>query len=150
VLRVSASGARGTVSGDLTIRLAPAGDGVTEVSYTADADVEGAIAGIGQRLLASVAKRLAADAIGGIDTVLASTVLADTAGASAPASVDDVAATEAAIEQARLGVGLHGERAPADTRPVPGLSAGLLAGAAAVAAGIAVGVVLGRRLFRER
>ncbi len=153
VLRVTASGARGTISADLTIRLSPAGDGITDVSYTADADVDGAIAGIGQRMLTSVSRRLAADAIGGIDTVLASTVLAstvlaDSAGATAvPAPVPDVAATEAAIEQARLGVGLRGERAPADTRPVPGLSAGLLAGAAAVVAGIVVGVVLGRRLF---
>jgi uncharacterized protein len=132
VLRVTAAGARGKVAADLTIRLAPAGDGVTEVSYTADADVDGAIAGIGQLMLASVAKRVAADAISGIDTVLADKT--DTA----------------AIERARLGVGLHGERAPADSRQMPGISAGLLAGAAAVVAGIVVGVVLGRRLFRHR
>ena len=156
VLRVTAAGARGKVAADLTIRLAAAADGVTEVSYTADAEVEGALAGIGQRMLASIAKRLAAGAIGGIDaaladsaladSVLADSVLAEAQGAGAAASVDD-AATEAAIEQARLGIGLRGERAPADTRTVPGISAGLLAGAAAVAAGVVVGVVLGRRFL---
>ena len=144
VLRVTAAGARGKVAADLTIRLAPAGDGVTEVSYTADADVDGAIAGIGQRMLASVAKRLAADAVGGLDAALTET------GAAAPVSVSDVAATQAAIEQARLGIGLQGDRAPADSRPMPGISTGLIAGAAAVVAGIVVGVVLGRRLFRHR
>lgn len=152
VLRVTAAGARGKVAADLTIRLAPAADGVTEVSYTADAEVEGALAGIGQRMLASIAKRLAAGAIGGIDAALADSVLADSVlaaaqGAGAAASVDDAAATEAAIEQARLGIGLRGERALADTRTVPGISAGLLAGAAAVAAGVVVGVVLGRRFL---
>lgn len=159
VLRVTAAGARGKVAADLTIRLAAAADGVTEVSYTADAEVEGALAGIGQRMLASIAKRLAAGAIGGIeaaladsalaDSVLADSVLAEAQGAGAAASVDDAAATEAAIEQARLGIGLRGERAPADTRTVPGISAGLLAGAAAVAAGVVVGVVLGRRFLGE-
>lgn len=150
VLRVTAAGANGKVAADLTIRLAATPDGGTEVSYVADADVEGAIAGIGQRMLASIAKRLAADAIGGIDAVLsAAEPAAPTAPAGLPAQVPDVAATEAAIEQARLGIGLHGARAPADTRPMPGVSTGLLAGAAAVAAGIVVGVVLGRRL-RQR
>jgi hypothetical protein len=153
VLRVTAAGANGKVAADLTIRLAATPDGGTEVSYVADADVEGAIAGIGQRMLASIAKRLATDAIGGIDAVLTDTVLTDTvltdtvlAGAAAADALPDVAATEVAIEQARLGIGMHGELAPADTRAMPGVSTGLLAGAAAVAAGIVVGVVLGRRL----
>jgi carbon monoxide dehydrogenase subunit G len=147
VVRVTAAGANGKVAADLTIRLAATPDGGTEVSYVADADVEGAIAGIGQRMLASIAKRLAADAIGGIDAVLTDTVLA---GHQAADVLPDAAAAEAAIEQARLGIGLQGERAPADTRPMPGISTGLLAGAAAVAAGIVVGVFLGRRLLRPR
>lgn len=146
VLRVTAAGANAKVAADLTIRLAATPDGGTEVSFVADAAVEGAIAGIGQRMLASIAKRLATDAIGGIDAVLTDTVLASHQAADA---LPDAAATEAAIEQARLGIGLHGERAPADTRPMPGVSTGLLAGAAAVTAGIVVGVVLGRRL-RQR
>ncbi len=63
VLRVSATGLKGKVDADVTVRLAPAGDGATEISYIADADVDGAIAGIGQRMLASIARRMATEAI---------------------------------------------------------------------------------------
>ena len=71
VLRVSATGVKGKVDADVTVRLAPAGDGATEISYIADADVDGAIAGIGQRMLASIARRMATDAIAGLDAALA-------------------------------------------------------------------------------
>src|SRR5258708_4660721 len=64
--RVSAAGARGTVDACLTVRL-DSGSGVeTEFSYEAVAEVAGPIAGIGQRLLTSIAKRLAADFIAGL------------------------------------------------------------------------------------
>ena len=149
VMRVTAAGERGTITAVLTIRLASAGDAGAEVSYTADADVEGAIAGIGQRMLASVAKRLAADAIGGLGAALAEAAAAQD-GSRPDAAAADVVVSDAAIEQARLGVGLRGERAPADTRPVPEVSAGLVGAAAAVVAGIAVGVFLGRRLMKGR
>ncbi|HEX5189119.1 MAG TPA: SRPBCC domain-containing protein [Streptosporangiaceae bacterium] len=149
VLRVTAAGARGTITADLTIRLASAGDDGAEVSYTADADVAGAIAGIGQRMLAGVAKRLAADAIGGLGAALAEAAAAPDS-SQPDAAVANVVVAEAAIEQARLGVGLHGERAPADTRSMPGVSPGLVGAAAAVVAGIALGVFLGRRLMKGR
>ena len=71
VLRVSAASVKGKVGADVTIRLAAAADDATELSYTADANVDGAIAGIGQRMLASIAKRIAADAIGGLDAAFA-------------------------------------------------------------------------------
>src|SRR5262249_21944548 len=44
VLHVSAIGARGGAIADITVRLAPVGDGGTEFSYEAEAEVEGAIA----------------------------------------------------------------------------------------------------------
>ncbi len=95
VLRVSATGVKGKVGADVTVRLAPAGDGATEISYIADADVDGAIAGIGQRMLASIVRRLATDAIAGLDAALA-------APAEAAPSGTDTGPAEAAAEPRQL------------------------------------------------
>jgi carbon monoxide dehydrogenase subunit G len=175
VVRVSAVGVKGKIGADITIRLAPAADGSTELSYTADADVGGAIAGIGQRMLASIAKRIATDAFGGLDAVLAGPAPAEApAATAAPAraaathaapgqdpavstgqaadtrgALGDSAVARGAIERARRGVGLRGERAPAIRRPAPTVKTGLIAGAAAAVTGIVIGVVLRKRRGRR-
>jgi carbon monoxide dehydrogenase subunit G len=141
VLRVSATGVRGKVGADVTIRVAPAGEGATELSYVADADVEGAIAGIGQRMLASIAKRVAADALGGLDAALA-------AAPPAEAQTQDGTEGQTAIEQARRGIGLRGDRVPVASRPSPAVRTGLVAGAGAAAA-IVVGVLIRKRRGRR-
>ncbi|HEX2323518.1 MAG TPA: SRPBCC domain-containing protein [Streptosporangiaceae bacterium] len=141
VLRVSATGVRGKVGAEVTIRVAPAGEGATELSYVADADVEGAIAGIGQRMLASIAKRVAADAIAGLDAALA-------AAPPAEAQTRDGTGGQTAIEQARRGIGLRGERVPVAGRPGPAVRTGLVAGAGAAAA-IVVGVLIRKRRGRR-
>jgi uncharacterized protein len=141
VLRVSATGVKGKVGADVTIRVAPAGEGATELSYAADADVEGAIAGIGQRMLASIAKRVAADAIAGLDAALA-------AAPPAEAQTRDGTEGQTAIEQARRGIGLRGDRVPVAGRPGPAVRTGLVAGAGAAAA-IAVGVLIRKRRGRR-
>ena len=152
ILRVSATGVKGKVGADVTIRLASAADGVTKVSYTADADVEGPIAGIGHRMLVSIAKRLATDALAGLDAALAAPAPSeaglaaeDGPGGALPAT----ASGQAAIEQARRGIGLRGERMPAVGRPGSAVRTGLLAGAAAGVTGIVIGVVLGKRRGRR-
>ena len=71
VLRASGSGAPGTVSADVTVELSPGDNGTTELSYDADAVVGGMIGGVGQRLLAGVAKRTAGDFFTAVDQVLA-------------------------------------------------------------------------------
>jgi carbon monoxide dehydrogenase subunit G len=171
VLRVSATGAKGKVGGDVTVRVAGAGEGASELSYVADADVEGAIAGIGQRMLASIAKRVAADAIAGLDAVLAEAApaeggspgasprgarAADTAPANTPSAApagptrtQAGSAGQTPIERARRGIGLRGERAPAAGRPGPAVPTGLVAGAGAAVAAIVVGVLLRRRRDRR-
>jgi carbon monoxide dehydrogenase subunit G len=137
VLRVSAAGVKGKIGTDVTIRLAPAADGATELSYTADVEVGGAIAGIGQRMLASIAKRIATDAIGGLDAVL-----------EGPAPAEAPAATAAPAEAAAT-AGLRSERAPVIGRPRPTVKTGLIAGAAAVVTGTVIGVVLRKRRGRR-
>jgi uncharacterized protein len=134
VLHVSAAGARGTVIADVTVRFASLGDGGTELSYKAEVEVEGAIAGIGQRILASIGKRMAAEVISGIDAALAAGAVADDRLASAP--VLPAAAQAAAAA---------GERVPALYQPGSAVRTGLVVGAAAGLTGILIGALLGRR-----
>jgi uncharacterized protein len=72
VLRASGSGAPGTVSADVTVDLAPGQDGTTVLSYDADAVVGGMLGGVGQRLIATVAKRTAGEFFTAVDQLLAS------------------------------------------------------------------------------
>lgn len=70
-LTASASGEQGTVTADVTIRLTPAEGGATLISYEASGVPSGAIAGVGARLLASAAKRLADEFLAGLDEEIA-------------------------------------------------------------------------------
>jgi uncharacterized protein len=71
VMRLRGAGAPGTVDATVRVSFSHA-DAVTTVAYDADATVGGMVGGVGQRLLASVSKRMAkeffdnvSDAIGG-------------------------------------------------------------------------------------
>lgn len=69
VLRASGAGAPGTVSADVRVTLAES-DGVTRLDYDADAIVGGMIGGVGQRVLAGVAKKTAGEFFKAVDDVL--------------------------------------------------------------------------------
>src|SRR5256886_14230649 len=58
LLKASGSGAPGTVSAEVRIRLAGS-NGATVLTYDADAVVGGPVGGVGQRILAGVAKKTA-------------------------------------------------------------------------------------------
>ena len=58
LLKASGSGAPGTVSTEVRVSLAES-DGVTLLTYDADAVVGGPVGGVGQRILAGVAKKTA-------------------------------------------------------------------------------------------
>jgi carbon monoxide dehydrogenase subunit G len=139
-LHISAAGARGTISADVVVRLAPAADAATEVSYEADAEVAGPIAGIGQLMLASIVKRLTGDFLGGLDQVLAGPPAAER-----PADIAGQPARESVIERARRGTGLRGHVVPPRAQAGSAVRTGLLAGTIAGLAGILVGALLGRR-----
>jgi carbon monoxide dehydrogenase subunit G len=57
-MAVEGSGGPGFIRGETQISLAEAGPG-TKVSYTADVQVGGLIAGVGQRMLGGVSKMMA-------------------------------------------------------------------------------------------
>lgn len=57
-LAIKGEGPMGFMESEVVIRLTEAGDGGTDVSYDGDAKVGGTVAGVGQRVLAGVAKLL--------------------------------------------------------------------------------------------
>jgi len=64
------AGAPGTIATDVTVTLTDAAGGGTELSYDADATVGGMIGGVGQRMLAGVSRRMAAEFFANVDAVL--------------------------------------------------------------------------------
>lgn len=98
-LRASGAGAPGTVSADVRVTLAAEADGGTLLRYAADATVGGAIGGVGQRVLAGVARKTATQFFAAVDAHLAASdaeaVAAEPAPGIAPAA-EPVAAAPAA------------------------------------------------------
>ncbi|HJU98688.1 MAG TPA: carbon monoxide dehydrogenase subunit G [Jiangellaceae bacterium] len=132
LLHASGAGAPGTVSADVRVTLAAADDGTTRLDYDADAVVGGAIGGVGQRMLAGVAKKTAGEFFAAVDDVL--TGRAELAPAAMPpaepAGVPAVAAPAVYT---------------APPRQRPAVPVGVVLGAVVVGALIALaGVLIGR------
>ena len=138
VLRASGSGAPGTVSADVTVELSQGDNGTTELSYDADAVVGGMIGGVGQRLLAGVAKRTAGDFFTAVDQVLTG-------------AVEEAVPADGAAPPGSGEAGPRVYSAPARRAAPPGgdFAAGVVLGAAAALLGAMVGGWLARRA-RER
>jgi uncharacterized protein len=120
VMTASGAGAPGTVSTEVQVRLSQV-DGATRLTYDADAVVGGMIGGVGQRMLASVAKKTAGEFFAAVDDVLTGKVPA-----AAPA-------TEA-----------PGVFVAPPTPAREGFVRGVVVGATIALAGVLVGAVLGR------
>ena len=148
LMTASGAGGPGTVSTSVQVRLAANGDGGTELSYDADAVIGGMIASVGQRMLVSVAKKMAREFFDSVDDVLTGRVAPAVAAAGPQAAV---------AVPASAGMGEAGQPAAV---PVPGVYVaprrpaapagsgflrGVLVGAAVALAGVAVGSLLGRR-----
>jgi len=139
-LHAQGTGAPGTIDADVLVSLAARDGGGTELTYDADATVGGMIGGVGQRMLAGVSKRMAAEFFGNVDSVL-----------SAPGPGAD------ARSGGSPGAGLDGPPAPPAPGEVfaapqrttaaagPGFGLGVAAGAAAALAGALVGAWISRR-----
>ncbi len=124
VLTAACAGGPGTIATSIRITLTAAG-GTTEVSYDADAAIGGAIAGVGQRMLASVARLLIGEFLTSVDQVL-------TGNGAVPARP----ALPAAPDQPPV---------PAAPQPAAAFVGGALVGAAVTLAGVAVRGIFGRR-----
>lgn len=138
VLSASGAGAPGTVSADVAVRLSENGDGATQLEYDADAIVGGMIGGVGQRMLAGVAKKTAGEFFAAVDDVLT--------GREVPAAADTATAPAGGVQgvpvvyEAPARAGDGGALSSGD------FSRGLLVGAAIALGGVVVGGwVTGRR-----
>ena len=130
VLTANGAGEPGTVSTSVQVRLADAAGGTTELRYDADAVIGGLIAGVGQRLLASVASRMAGEFLRSVDKVLAG---------------EGVVIGQAAAPAPRPPAPPPAAAPPAAARAASGFVRGMLVGAGVTLAGVAVRGLIGRR-----
>jgi uncharacterized protein len=143
VMHASGAGAPGNVRATVTIELSPTDEGTT-LTYSADAVVGGPVAGVGQRMMAGVAKRMAGQFFSAIDGELT--------GATVPAApTDRTRAAEPVPAETRAAAPAPAQvfsgRAPAAT-PASELRSFLVGagvGGLITALGVALGYLLGRR-----
>lgn len=141
VLHAAGAGAPGTVNADVTVTLANGDGGSTRLDYDADAVVGGMIGGVGQRMLASAAKRTAAEFFTAVDDVLCGRVPAPAAGEAVPAAGEAVPATAPEAEVARAPAAAPAVYT-APPRPQKAVPVGVVLGAAVIGAVIALAGVL--------
>ena len=140
LLKASGSGTPGTVSTEVRVRLAAGEDGTTVLTYDADAEVGGPVGGVGQRILAGVAKKTANEFFASVDDVLT--------GAAAPVAVPAAAVAAPGEAAAVPSAGAVFTRPAAGRRAgLPGgdFAAGVVFGAAAALVGVVVGALVARR-----
>jgi carbon monoxide dehydrogenase subunit G len=122
------AGAPGTISADVAVRFTGNGDGTTTLTYDSDTAVGGVIGGVGQRMLTSVSRRMAAEFFGSLEQVITGV---------APVAVSaERAAGGAAVFTAppRQAASSQGD-----------FVRGIAVGAGLVALGVALGLAAGRR-----
>jgi carbon monoxide dehydrogenase subunit G len=162
LMQASGAGGPGTISADVIVRLAEQSDGVTRLDYDADAVVGGMIGGVGQRVLAGVARKTAGEFFQAVDDVLTGKAGAATAEANAATAEADGAAAGAPPQQRPGGLAAaHPEyREPAGVfrRPevaapaVPGgafLQGAVFGAVTALAGALVGGWLAGRRTARR-
>ncbi|WKN48884.1 carbon monoxide dehydrogenase subunit G [Nocardioides sp. Arc9.136] len=141
------AGAPGTIDATVGVTFAGEGD-QTVLSYEADAVVGGMIGGVGQRMLTSVSRRMAAEFFGNVEKVIAEGLPSEAPAAAAPAAAGEAPAVAAAggapAEQAVFAPAPKASRVPAAGGDQSFL-AGVALGGALVLAGVVVGGLLGRR-----
>lgn len=149
LMQASGAGAPGTISADVIVRLAEESDGVTRLDYDADAVVGGMIGGVGQRVLAGVARKTAGEFFQAVDDVL--TGKADAATAEADAATAEADGRAAAHPENRQPAGvLRRPEAAAPAIPGGAFLQGAVFGAVTALAGALVGGWLaGRRTARR-
>ena len=145
-MKADGAGAPGTISTTVDVNLSAADGGGTAISYEADALVGGPIGGVGQRMLAGVARKMAGQMFTALD--------ADIAG-ERPAATEPVAAgvaTAGAAGTPALAGGRHTATYAGSAGAAPRGSGGgrefglgVLTGGVIALAGVVVGWLVGGR-----
>jgi uncharacterized protein len=136
VMRLQGSGAPGTIDATVHVSFETPEAGRTRISYDADAVVGGMVGGVGQRMLGSVSKRMAAEFFGNVARAIAGE------GAAAPSGTPDLSAREPAP------TGDAGRVFTAPPRPASNqrdFLTGVALGAGLVLLGVVAGGLFGRR-----
>jgi uncharacterized protein len=148
VMHASGSGGPGSVRATVQVNLHPDG-GATQLTYSADAVVGGAVAGVGQRMITGVAKRMAGQFFSAIDAELTGAaapaeVVAAVPDAAEPSVADVSAGTPAPVSYAgpAAAPSSAGGWVPAEAKP---LLVGAAGGGLLTLLGVWVGYLLGRR-----
>ncbi len=154
-LQAEGAGAPGTVSAEVLMTLRDADGGGTELTYDADATVGGMIGGVGQRMIAGVAKRTAGEFFGNVDALLSGAGPAAADGgpgeASGEATSAAVPAEAAPSPGSRVGEVFTAPGAPPRAaRPAAGTAAVFAAGAVLGAVVALSGAVVGGWLAGRR
>jgi carbon monoxide dehydrogenase subunit G len=142
VMHASGAGAPGQVRATVTITLAPEGDSTT-LTYSADAVVGGPVAGVGQRMMTGVAKRMAGQFFKAIDAELTGAVVPLRSAPSAQPSTAEAVAEPVAGGAPQVFTGRAAAAPSAGDTQTFLLGAGV--GALLTAFGVAIGYLLGRR-----
>ena len=145
-MKAEGAGAPGTIATTVDVSLAPGEGGGTAISYEADAIVGGPIGGVGQRMLAGVARKMA----GQMFTALDRDIAGERPAAAAPAAVGAGAAGGGAVAPAPVGAQQTGVYAGSAASGAAGGSGsgfvqGALFGAGVALAGVVVGWLIGGR-----
>jgi hypothetical protein len=143
-MHASGAGGPGNVRATVTINLEPNDQG-TALTYSADAVVGGPVAGVGQRMISGVAKRMAGQFFKAIDDELTGAVVPIGAAPSAAAAASDaalVAGGQPAAAAPRTFTGKAAASTPTDLQAV---LLGAVGGAVLTLLGVLVGYRLGRR-----
>ena len=145
VMHASGAGGPGNVRAKVTINLEPSAEGTT-LTYSADAVVGGAVAGVGQRMMTGVAKRMAGQFFKAIDNELTGVVVPIAAAPSAAAAGDAALAGAGApaAEEPRVFAG----KAAAAAAAGPDWQSAVM-GAAVGALATLISILIGYRLGRR-
>lgn len=142
VLKAAGAGAPGTIDTTVAVTFDDGGDGTTLVGYDADAIVGGVLAGVGQRMLTSVSKRMASEFFDAVDGALTGAVPGATEVGERIGAGDPHAVPMGAEDRAMPGVYTAPARPAADRDE---FVKGVLTGAALVLAGVVAGTIATRR-----
>jgi hypothetical protein len=132
-MRLKGAGAPGTIDATVLVTFKDDG-GQTVLSYDADAVVGGMIGGVGQRMLTSVSRRMAAEFFGNVEKVIANGLPAEAVTAVEPSAPGEAPVYAAAPKASAV---------PAVGRE--SFLMGVAVGGGLVLAGVIVGGLLGRR-----
>ncbi|HEU0286893.1 MAG TPA: SRPBCC domain-containing protein [Nocardioidaceae bacterium] len=139
LMRAAGAGAPGTIDTSVAVRFTEDGRaGTTQVSYDADAIVGGMLGGVGQRMLTSVSKRMAAEFFGAVDAVLTGTETT-----AAPSATSPAEAGSGTPQTSGTGTVYTAPSRPASGRDE--FVKGIAVGAGLVLLGVIAGAVASRR-----